>query len=55
MRPSPYLLEAKLPYINENTCRNMYIKKSNGFEIFVSADKFCAGSPSGNMILKLLV
>lgn len=48
MQPSPYLLEAKLPYINENVCRNMYKKKNNGFEIFVGADKFCAGSPTGN-------
>lgn len=46
MQPSPYLLEAKLPYINENVCRNMYKKKNNGFEIFVGADKFCAGSPT---------
>ncbi|CAI6368302.1 unnamed protein product [Macrosiphum euphorbiae] len=38
--PSPILLEAYLPYINHSSCRNMY---TNGFEPFVTVDKFCAG------------
>ncbi|KAF0762508.1 Uncharacterized protein FWK35_00006322 [Aphis craccivora] len=39
---SPILLEATLPYIDHNSCRSMY---TNGFQIFVTIDKFCAGSP----------
>eukprot|EP00102_Acyrthosiphon_pisum_P024655 XP_016661865.1 PREDICTED: limulus clotting factor C-like [Acyrthosiphon pisum] len=46
---SPVLLEASLPYIDHDSCRNMY---TNGFESFVTADKFCAGSASGNKIYK---
>ncbi|XP_026815140.1 modular serine protease-like isoform X2 [Rhopalosiphum maidis] len=42
--PSPVLLEATLPYIDYNSCRSMY---KNGFEQFVTFDKFCAGSASG--------
>ncbi|XP_029345055.1 uncharacterized protein LOC100167148 isoform X2 [Acyrthosiphon pisum] len=38
---SPILLEASLPYIDHSTCRNMF---TNGFELFVTVDKFCAGS-----------
>ncbi|XP_003240403.1 trypsin-1 [Acyrthosiphon pisum] len=38
---SPVLLEASLPYIDHSSCRNMY---TNGFELFVTDDKFCAGS-----------
>ncbi|XP_022182777.1 mannan-binding lectin serine protease 2-like [Myzus persicae] len=38
---SPILLEASLPYIDHSSCRNMY---TNGFELFVTVDKFCAGS-----------
>eukprot|EP00102_Acyrthosiphon_pisum_P006978 XP_003241091.2 PREDICTED: uncharacterized protein LOC100572031 isoform X6 [Acyrthosiphon pisum] len=38
---SPILLEASLPYIDHSTCRNMY---TNGFELFMTVDKFCAGS-----------
>ncbi|XP_022164235.1 uncharacterized protein LOC111029524, partial [Myzus persicae] len=41
--PSPILLEAYLPYIDHSSCRNMY---TNGFEPFVTVDKFCAGSES---------
>ncbi|XP_016655839.1 limulus clotting factor C-like isoform X2 [Acyrthosiphon pisum] len=44
---SPILLEASLPYIDHSTCRNMFI---NGFELFVTVDKFCAGSSLGNQI-----
>ena len=42
---SPILLEAFLPYIDHSSCRNMY---TNGFETFVTVDKFCAGSALGN-------
>ncbi|CAI6344827.1 unnamed protein product [Macrosiphum euphorbiae] len=38
---SPVLLEASLPYIDHSTCRDMY---KNGFELFVTVDKFCAGT-----------
>eukprot|EP00102_Acyrthosiphon_pisum_P024308 XP_016661518.1 PREDICTED: uncharacterized protein LOC100574425 isoform X2 [Acyrthosiphon pisum] len=38
---SPILLEASLPYIDHSTCRNMF---TNGFELFVTVDKFCSGS-----------
>ncbi|XP_060870828.1 transmembrane protease serine 9-like isoform X2 [Metopolophium dirhodum] len=38
---SPILFEASLPYIDGNSCRNMY---TNGFESYVTYDKFCAGS-----------
>ncbi|CAI6346657.1 unnamed protein product [Macrosiphum euphorbiae] len=38
---NPTLLEASLPYIDHSSCRNMY---TNGFESFVTFDKFCAGS-----------
>ncbi|XP_029344850.1 modular serine protease-like [Acyrthosiphon pisum] len=41
---SPILLEASLPYIDHISCRNMY---TNGFELFVTVDKFCAGSALG--------
>ncbi|XP_050434792.1 modular serine protease-like isoform X2 [Adelges cooleyi] len=41
---SSKLLQAKLPYIDHMTCRNMY---TNGFELFVTSDKFCAGSKIG--------
>ncbi|XP_060881629.1 uncharacterized protein LOC132953090 [Metopolophium dirhodum] len=41
---SPILLEASLPYIDHSSCRNMY---TNGFESFVTVDKFCAGSALG--------
>ncbi|XP_060870975.1 modular serine protease-like isoform X2 [Metopolophium dirhodum] len=38
------LLEASLPYINHDSCRSLY---TNGFETFVTVDKFCAGSALG--------
>eukprot|EP00102_Acyrthosiphon_pisum_P021358 XP_016658568.1 PREDICTED: complement C1s-A subcomponent isoform X2 [Acyrthosiphon pisum] len=38
---SPVLLEASLPFIDHRSCRDMY---TNGFESFVTVDKFCAGS-----------
>ncbi|XP_003244613.1 venom prothrombin activator notecarin-D2 [Acyrthosiphon pisum] len=41
---SPILLEGSLPYINYTSCRNMY---TNGFESYVTKDKFCAGSTLG--------
>jgi len=41
---SSVLLEANIPYIDHRTCRNMY---QNGFQIFVTVDKFCAGTKSG--------
>jgi len=44
---SPILLEASLAYIDHSTCRNMF---TNGFEQFVTVDKFCAGSTLGNQI-----
>jgi len=40
-------LDISLPYIDHETCRKMY---TNGFETFVTADKFCAGSTLGNKI-----
>ncbi|XP_029345751.1 mannan-binding lectin serine protease 2 [Acyrthosiphon pisum] len=45
---SPILLEASLPYIDHNSCRDMYI---NGFERYVTVDKFCAGSALGQGVL----
>jgi len=45
---SPILLEGSLPYIDHNSCRDMY---TNGFERYVTVDKFCAGSESGNKIV----
>lgn len=44
MVESSILLEANIPYIDHQTCRNMY---QNGFQNFVSVDKFCAGTKSG--------
>ncbi|XP_060870478.1 modular serine protease-like isoform X1 [Metopolophium dirhodum] len=44
MVESSVLLEANIPYIDHQTCRNMY---QNGFQNFVSVDKFCAGTISG--------
>jgi len=44
---SPILLETSLPYIDRSSCHNMY---TNGFESFVTVDKFCAGSALGNKI-----
>ncbi|XP_050054368.1 modular serine protease-like [Aphis gossypii] len=44
MVESSVLLEADLPYINRQTCRNMY---QNGFQNFVTLDKFCAGTKGG--------
>ncbi|XP_060836526.1 modular serine protease-like isoform X1 [Rhopalosiphum padi] len=41
---SPILLEATLPYIDHDSCRKMY---TNGFQTFVTIDKFCAGSALG--------
>ncbi|XP_016655958.1 modular serine protease isoform X2 [Acyrthosiphon pisum] len=38
---SPILLESSLPYVDHDSCRNMY---TDGFESFVTDDKFCAGS-----------
>ncbi|XP_016661869.1 uncharacterized protein LOC100160377 isoform X2 [Acyrthosiphon pisum] len=38
---SPILLEAYVPYINHSACQNMY---TNGFQPYVTVDKFCAGS-----------
>ncbi|XP_029345059.1 modular serine protease-like isoform X2 [Acyrthosiphon pisum] len=46
---SPILLEASLPYIDLSTCRNMY---TNGFELFMTVDKFCAGSTLGQGVSK---
>jgi hypothetical protein len=48
---SPVLLETTLPYIDHNSCRDMY---TNGFQIFLTVDKFCAGSALGNTILNYL-
>jgi len=47
---SPILQEVTLPYIDHSSCRNMY---TNGFERFVTVDKFCAGSALGNTIIIL--
>lgn len=41
---SPVLLELSLPYIDLHTCRKMY---TNGFEVYMTSDKFCAGSALG--------
>ncbi|XP_025208667.1 uncharacterized protein LOC112604026 [Melanaphis sacchari] len=38
---SPILLQTSLPYIDRNSCRNIY---NSGFQLFVTDDKFCAGS-----------
>jgi len=40
-KASPFLLETSLPYLDQNSCRDTY---TNGFDIFVTLDKFCAGS-----------
>jgi len=45
---SPVLLEASLPYIDRSTCKKKY--KNHEFESFVTLDKFCAGTESGNKI-----
>ncbi|VVC38140.1 Hypothetical protein CINCED_3A020844, partial [Cinara cedri] len=45
MELSSILLEVSIPSINQIACRNMY---RNGFEVFVTSDKFCAGSKLGN-------
>lgn len=45
MIQSQILLETYLPIIDQITCRNMY---TNGFQYFVTSDKFCAGSQLGN-------
>jgi len=42
------LLESSLPYIDHNSCRDLY---ENGFKPFVTFDKFCAGSALGNKII----
>ncbi|CAI6344828.1 unnamed protein product [Macrosiphum euphorbiae] len=47
--PSPVLLEESLSYIDRSSCRDMY---TNGFENFITVDKFCAGSALGNKISK---
>jgi len=44
------ILEASLPYIDYSSCRNMSI---NGFEPYMTVDKFCAGSETGNKKLNL--
>ncbi|CAI6349241.1 unnamed protein product [Macrosiphum euphorbiae] len=46
---SPVLLEESLSYIDHRSCRDMY---TNGFENFITIDKFCAGSALGNKISK---
>jgi len=46
---SPILLEAFLPYIDRDSCRNLY---TNGFESFVTVGKFCAGSALGTKQFK---
>ncbi|XP_060836504.1 uncharacterized protein LOC132919163 isoform X2 [Rhopalosiphum padi] len=47
-RPSPVLLEANLTYIDNNSCRNIYRIKD--FQKFITFDKFCAGSTSGQAV-----
>lgn len=42
---STTLLEAELPYIDQLSCRKIY---SNAFQSYITEDKFCAGSQSGN-------
>jgi len=49
MVPSSDLLEANIPYISYADCRKMY---TNGFQIYVTPDKFCAGSQSGTGVHK---
>ncbi|XP_060874108.1 uncharacterized protein LOC132947887 isoform X2 [Metopolophium dirhodum] len=44
---SSILVEASLPYIDHNSCRDMY---TNGFQKYVTIDKFCAGSESGQEV-----
>ncbi|XP_060871702.1 uncharacterized protein LOC132945906 isoform X2 [Metopolophium dirhodum] len=46
---SPILQEASLLYIDHSSCRKMY---TNGFERFVTVDKFCAGSAMGGGVLQ---
>lgn len=48
MKQSTVLLESNLPYIDRNTCLNM---NQIEFRQFITPDKFCAGSKTGNKIL----
>ncbi|VVC38889.1 Hypothetical protein CINCED_3A014439 [Cinara cedri] len=41
------LMEATLPYIDRIKCVELYQKINEDFKIFLTADKFCAGSESG--------
>lgn len=52
MIPSPYLLEAALPYISQVDCRKMY---TNGFQYYVTPDKFCAGSQLGKLQAVIII
>ncbi|VVC24913.1 Peptidase S1, PA clan,Serine proteases, trypsin domain,Sushi/SCR/CCP domain [Cinara cedri] len=44
---SVQLMEAALPYIDHTKCRNLYNKINPKFKSFLTSDKFCAGSESG--------
>jgi len=39
-------IKANVSYVEKNTCRDMYAKE---FQSLVTADKFCAVSPLGNI------
>lgn len=46
---SSTLLEAYLPYIDSQTCRNMH---GSSFRPYLGKDKFCAGHQTGNSLIK---
>lgn len=44
---STEILNVTLPYIDSKTCRELYTN-TNGFDRYITKDKFCAGSIGGN-------
>lgn len=48
----PFLLEGYLTYIDRWTCRGQF---TNGFDRFITKDKFCARPQSGNKNINILI
>lgn len=46
-------MEASLPYIDRITCKKLY-ERNIEFKDFLTLDKFCAGSKSGNKIVYII-